>query len=363
MIKKYALTAVGMILAFAIAIGGWVLTSRLIDIEADRMLYETMSFAVETPALPATEPVYMHHDSEEIHAVEPLSLTSDEIVSIIRNWNWIEHLGYWSPVTGMWRESVYARWHEPSAEQITMLQAIEAAREMQAFLHERNILPRGVFHASPRVYLRQNVPPGDPFLPPGYSFWTINFTNEYVDVRFIINALTGQVWDVEINLWEQTPPGEIISPTSPRDPDYSHAAIYFEIRDTLAAFTANLDIEFECETMIEMYALCLREHLIEYEVRLPQYYVSVWDYPPIIQPARNVFMGPPTFPPEVTFVLPPFRPGVRTYRNITATQNFADANAAATISATGMLAWDGTLHFNRLTISLVPTWEVWEWYR
>ena len=358
MIKKYALTAVGMILAFAIAIGGWALTSRLIDIESDRMLYASMSFPVETPALPAIEPMHTHDDNEETHAVEPLSLTNDEIVSIIRNWNWIEHLGNRSPITGMWQESAYARWHEPSAEQINMTQAIEAARDMLAFLHERNIIPRMPFHTGANASLRQNVPPDDPFLPPGYSFWTVNFTNDFVDLRFLINALTGEVWDVEITLWQQTPPGEVIRELPP---DYSPAAIYFEIRDILAAFTSGLDMEFECETMIEMVALCLQDNLIEYEVRLPQYYVSVWDYPPVTQPSRNVFMGPPTFPPEIQFVIPPFRPGVRTYRNIIATHRLANANAAAVISATGMLAWDGVLHFNRLTISLVPTWEVWEW--
>jgi len=354
MIKKNALTAAGMLLAFAIAIGGWALTNRLIDIESDKILYATTSFPVEMPAI---EPIHVY-DSSEYYTIEPLTLTNDEIVSILRNWRFIDNLGRWEPATGMWRYPASARWHEPAPGQINMQQAFEAAREMLVFLHERNILLHMEFYASPRAYLRQNVPPDDDFLPLGYSFWTLNVTNEYVDVRFMINALTGQVWDVEINLWEQTPPGMVIEPISP---DYSPAAIYFEIRDTLAAFTSGLDIDFECETMIEMHALCLRDNLIEYEVRLPPYYVNPWNYPPAVQPPRYIFEAPPIFPPEVQFVIPPFAYGVRTYRNITATQNFADANAAATISATGMLAWDGTLHFNRLTISLVPTWEYWEW--
>ena len=354
MIKKYALTVVGMILAFAIAIGGWAFTSRLIDMESNRMLNATTSFPVEMPAI---EPVY---DNSEDYINEPLPLTNDEIVSILQNWRFIDNLGWRDSITGMWRYPANARWHEPAPGQITMQEAFESAREMVLFLLERNILTHTNFQSSPRAYLRQNVPPDDDFLPLGYSFWTLNITNEYVDIHFMINALTGQVWDVEINLWEQTPPGMVISQI---DPDYSSATIYFEIRDTLAAFTSHLDIEFECETMIEMVALCLRDNLIEYEVRLPPYYVSSWDYPLVTQPSRYSYNSPPIFPPEMTFVIPPFRPGVRTYRNITATHRLANANAAATISATGMLAWDGTLHFNRLTISLVPTWEVWEGYR
>jgi len=51
MIKKNVLTVAGIILSLIIAVGGWILTSHLINMKSYRLLSETTSFSVEIPRI------------------------------------------------------------------------------------------------------------------------------------------------------------------------------------------------------------------------------------------------------------------------------------------------------------------------
>ena len=201
--KKYILTAVGLILSFAIAIGGWVLTSSLIGINSDRLLSTSWSVATNTldtapvdttPTDPTASTVSnIPSDNNDVSNVndngvlfERPSLTESEIISILRNW---DSVGQETP-------------HEPAREQLNMEQAIETSREWLSFVGSLNIFPNELLYFTHiRVYLFQNLPQAGQFLPPTYSYWSVIFTNESMSISMKLNAVTGQVWDTEINIF------------------------------------------------------------------------------------------------------------------------------------------------------------------
>jgi len=198
--RKYILTAVGLILSFAIAIGGWVLTSSLIGINSDRLLSTSWSVTTNTldnesvDTTPTDPPVSNNPSNEnDISNVsnndvilERPSLTESEMVSILLNW---DSVGHETP-------------HEPAREQLNMEQAIETSREWLSFIGNLNIFPNELLYFTHiRAYLFQNLPQVGQFLPPAYSYWTVIFSNESMSISMMLNAVTGQVWDTEINLF------------------------------------------------------------------------------------------------------------------------------------------------------------------
>jgi len=177
--KRNVLTVFGIILSFTIAVGGWLATSWLIDIESYRLLSGTRSFVVDIPTIEATS---TNDTSGESNIV--LGLTENEIVSILWNWELTDN----------------RRPHEPAMGQIDMEQAIMVGRTGLMFLYEHGILPAEMLVVNDiRATLNQNVPQGGAFLPLRYSYWQVDFRNDDIDTSMTINAVTGQVWSVEIS--------------------------------------------------------------------------------------------------------------------------------------------------------------------
>jgi len=108
MFKKNILTAVGIILSFAIAAGGWVVTSSLIDRESYRLLSGTTSFLVDIPTIELS-----HSDEEMNYQNISLSLTDEEMISVLQNWELTDSI----------------RLHEPAPGQIDMETAIMTGQE------------------------------------------------------------------------------------------------------------------------------------------------------------------------------------------------------------------------------------------
>ncbi|MDR1706302.1 MAG: hypothetical protein LBS19_16715 [Clostridiales bacterium] len=209
MTKKNALTVSGIILSFAIAIGGWLLTSHLIDVRSDKLLSLTLD--VDTNVVTQTA-------SGMASPARP-QLTEDEIAGVLRNWNW----RYASDVT--------EKPHEPTDEQLSMEQAVEAAKEWCVFIGGLDIFPgEALRFEKASAYLAQKLLPelSSLFLQPEYSYWSVSLTNESMNARMIINAVTGQVWETQINILRDD---IIVSEEG--------------ISAALDAFTAALDINFE----------------------------------------------------------------------------------------------------------------------
>ncbi|MCL2285824.1 MAG: hypothetical protein FWC32_05595 [Firmicutes bacterium] len=187
--KQNIFTVIGMALSFVIAIGGWALISRLIDIRSDALMSAS---GVSPIAMPIAVPVPLTEETGNGfgNGFRPL-LTEQEIVSILRN-----------------RETVgRAIPHEPTPEQIDMDRAVRTAREWLSFIGDYLYIHHGLFtFYDITADLTQNQQRGsDGFLPPQYSFWTVTFYGRHATAMFLINAVEGQVWQTEISLTNMRP--------------------------------------------------------------------------------------------------------------------------------------------------------------
>jgi hypothetical protein len=187
--KRNVLTAVGIVLSFAVAMVGWVLTSRLIELNSERLLSMTLTIATKTlnvvPGNTATETPYSENGA---YLFTRPTLTESEMVSILRNWS---ADGQLMP-------------HEPSQEQITMEQAIELGREWLSIIDGLNIFSDEMlyFRNVRGAQLLQNTPHGQIApLTPEYSYWALVFSNDILNVYMQMNAVTGQVWETDINIF------------------------------------------------------------------------------------------------------------------------------------------------------------------
>ena len=307
--KRLVLTTIGIILSLVIAVGGWVLTSHLMDMESERLLSGITSFAVDTPLIEFTH--FSNYDDDYPYA-RP-RLTEDEIVSVLRNWEQLPS----------WEHTVRRRLHEPAAGQINMQQAIEIAREGLLFLLDYGILPQEALTFNDvRAYLGQNILPSDDFLPIEYSYWNVRFFNDYMDVLMTINAVTGQIWRKEIEI-------DVIQT---RIPVFAvPIAIYTTsdgIKNALAAFMSEMGLYFNDDTLYGILAETQNTDLVVDRL-----------LPPTRPVEGGVYMSFSGYQHLISL----------------ASHRFADGNGAARVIATGMLTEEGILHFSRFNIFLT-TW-------
>lgn len=182
--KQNLYTVVGVALSFVIAFGGWALTSELINRKADALLSVTGS--VKVPTAPPTGTGEKPGDSdEETDYVWP-KLTESEIVAVLQNW---EAGGRERP-------------HEPTEGQLSMEQAIDAGRTGLFYFSEQGIIPAELLDNSKiNAYLYEYQPSGQGtgLLDPFYSYWTVSFSGESMDVSLTINAVTGQIWKADLS--------------------------------------------------------------------------------------------------------------------------------------------------------------------
>ena len=168
--KRTLYTVMGVALSFAIAVGGWSLTESLIKRKSNALLSATGVTQIYLPP-------------EEVPAALPV-LSEPEIASILRNW---ESPG--SVIT-----------HEPVEGQISMEQAITEARAGLALLAGQGLQIGVLLDYSARVaaYLGHNILEGQTGQPidPAYSYWLVTFANEELRAALVINAVTGQVWNM-----------------------------------------------------------------------------------------------------------------------------------------------------------------------
>jgi len=198
--KQKVFTAMGVILSFVIAIGGWALTSKLIDKRSDALLSASGITWIKTPDARFSEspvsPTTVGDPSGEAPMIPDYNqnadvptLSENEIISIIKNLE--------SPAI--------ERLHEPTADQITMEQAIEAGQKWCSVFSENGIVPAELFeweNMRINAYLSQRLPrdQSEQFLNPIYSYWTVTYSSVYMDANLDINAVTGKVLMADIAL-------------------------------------------------------------------------------------------------------------------------------------------------------------------
>lgn len=293
MSRRVIFTTAGIILSILIAIGGWILTNRLINMESERLLSGTTSFSVDIPVFDSL----LMGDDDDNDPDANFFLSEHEIISIVRNW---EALHQWEPI-------VQRRLHEPAPGQIDMPHAIESARAGLVFLYDYKILPAYVIEFNDvRAYLGQNISHNEEFLPLEYSYWNIRFFNDYAEILMTINAVTGQVWRIEINTSRAAGNGR----TRPFAMELNNN----EIQAALAAFMYNSGIGFHDDDV----------------------FGSAWGVHDTELIAEQAWLMP-------IFVMPQIG------------HRFADNEGAAIISTTGIITEDEVLYFNRFIIALTAS--------
>ncbi|MCL2367164.1 MAG: hypothetical protein FWC75_09025 [Oscillospiraceae bacterium] len=183
--KHLFLTIGGVLLALAFAASGWFITGRLIESRSNTLLYVSGIARANTPPDRAYTPAANSGDDDGAYDnIEPESILSEqEIISILRNW---EARGRETP-------------HEPTADQISMGQAIDIGRDGLLNFYEIGLITSDMLEVSnTTAFLSQNISPmQEGFLDPMYSFWTVIFSSTYQRSIFRVHALTGQIWRYE----------------------------------------------------------------------------------------------------------------------------------------------------------------------
>jgi hypothetical protein len=188
MAKQNLLTILGIALSFIIAIGGWGLTSMLIDIKSDTLLSENGLTPVHAPAALSPTPP----DPDDVRDVtggdtlgeRPL-FSEVEIARILLNWE----------------TDGEEQLHEPIKGQLDMEQAIARGEDGLAYFYDQGVIPEELLaYEKTSAYLCQKRP-GDgksQALSPDYSYWVLSFTGKNGYLMLTLNAVTGQIWRLEL---------------------------------------------------------------------------------------------------------------------------------------------------------------------
>lgn len=200
--KQGIYTAVGIAFSLMIAFGGWILTNTLLDKQETVLLSKTGSIYV--PAGLKTMAGSANDANSNLPPKTKTELLPNEtkleegvMAKILANWN--------APQS-------YARPHDPVEGQFSMEQAITAAKNGLSHFSTQGIIPPVLLEnefTRTKASLWENHPafkenPSDPRvkvsteLPPAYSYWVITFDNEKLNVRLMLNAVTGAIWRADI---------------------------------------------------------------------------------------------------------------------------------------------------------------------
>ena len=341
--KTLLLTTLGILLSFAVALGGWQLVNRLIGMESDRLLGTPTTFAVDMPDMPLSDTSLAEDDA-------PHTLDKAAITSILRNW---EDMGF-------------NRWHEPAPGQITMEQAILTAREWVAFLQSYNLLPADIGFTSQVAFLSQNTDPMGSFLPLEYSYWTVNFGSDDIHLHMQMNAVTGQVWTTEVTVADYR-----------RMLERSYHLSHDEMQDALTAYMALLGMDGALDTAHD-YLLFQQDWFFDRQGAM----VLVENIPWVARAGTDgvevffensndrtrentrentredtVWVSPPTVAGEAITAVetpptPVFGPLTDFRRRVSIAYPIGDDELMAVISVFGMPDFDNGVYFNWLTIGL-----------
>lgn len=179
--KRNLYTAMGITLSFIIAVGGWVLTSTLIDRKSDTLLSATGSIHVNTPPV---SPKDTNDDDET--PPHRRTLSESQIYKVLQSWE----------------AEIGERPHEPVDGQLSMEQAIDIGKTGLSYFYEQGIIPAELLeYDKTNAYLCEKQPRGQEnyTINPYYSYWSITFSGENKRVTLVINAMTGQIWEAAIS--------------------------------------------------------------------------------------------------------------------------------------------------------------------
>jgi hypothetical protein len=162
----------------------------LIDIKSDTLLSANGLTPVYAPAV--TAPNLPNSDDgrgvtgDDTSSERPL-FSEVEIARILLNWE----------------TDGEGQLHEPIEGQLGMEQAIDRGKDGLAYFYEQGVIPEELLaYEKTSAYLCQKRPGdgGSQALSPYYSYWMLSFTGENGYIMLTLNAVTGQIWKLELKV-------------------------------------------------------------------------------------------------------------------------------------------------------------------
>lgn len=176
MIKRRILTVLAALFSVFIVFGCWFLTNGLLD-QQHLSLMNTVHYTS------VTEPPEAEPGAE----APKVTLSTQEIANILKDW-------------GSGRSQHF---HDPTDGQLSMEEAIKAAKSGLSYFCEKGALPKEILNSdftetSAFLYDMEALQAARaemiPAPDPAYGFWSVNLSNREVSVKLTLNAETGQIW-------------------------------------------------------------------------------------------------------------------------------------------------------------------------
>ncbi|MGG7144249.1 hypothetical protein ACQPVP_12400 [Clostridium nigeriense] len=164
------LNVLGIIAVFVIIIGSWSLTKYMLYRKEEKLLSRVNKFDIS-----------INSDSENSNS----NLTTEQIREVLVTWN----------------DNKELRVHDPTINQLTMDEAVSRSIEDIKYFCDAGIIPTSIKSIDDSwntyAYLGTKAPMYT-YSKYIYSYWTIKFSNEDVNIEIKQNAYTGYIWNITI---------------------------------------------------------------------------------------------------------------------------------------------------------------------
>lgn len=174
--KRWVPTAAAAVFSLVFALGGWLLTNGLIERQHAALMHTVHTVEISEPSVP-----------EQSAAPEPVTLSIKEMADIVNLWN----------------SNHTEHYHDPVEGQLTMEDAIMAAKDGLSYFCESGALPKEILaddftETSAFLYAMGDDRGTADVLAPAYSYWSIILNNRDVSIKLTLNAYTGRIWMANI---------------------------------------------------------------------------------------------------------------------------------------------------------------------
>ncbi len=212
--KKNWFTGLGMLLSISLALGGWQVVGRMLEIKERELISPEESRSISTMEGSGEEIAIKEEQRTDGMVIRPI-LPEKEIAKIIESWD----------------SDKPEHPHDPWSGQLKLEDAIRTGEAWLKVLGQEIGIPVTA-QPSPLVNAYLCNKETDKNISedryPYYSYWWVTFSGEEGQVSFKINAMTGEAWYIKVH---------------PAQPDISFA-VYCS-KQTLEAFVARLSVKTE----------------------------------------------------------------------------------------------------------------------
>lgn len=180
--------------SFGIVVGGWFFTKALLY----QKRAEFLERIGQIPLEPSDSTAFLSDGQDHVwDGTDSTVFTGEELSE--------EQM---AEVLAVWERGGMEVPHEPKTGQISMEQAITAGKDWITAMAEQGIIPAGgedkTIHA--RLCTIETEVDFDKKL---LSYWSIEYFKEELTVKMVIHAMSGQVWNAQILMWEENGMTEI----------------------------------------------------------------------------------------------------------------------------------------------------------